>query len=126
VLIQPEHHPAVYGPVAATPERPVENQYVVAPSSYISGKVVGPDGAPVAHAAVGWVTPVNESGHPIDGLELGRMTNTADDGTFRLGPLAQGTFRITSVIDNPRRQGRVVTHANVSNAVIRIELDERK
>jgi hypothetical protein len=123
VVIQPEQHATVFGPVVASQDRPVENQFVVGPSAYISGKVVGRDGKPVAGAAVGWAQPIDARGDAIDGLELGRMTNTAEDGTFRLGPLSQGEFRLTSVIEHPRRLGRSKARSNQTDVVIRLEPD---
>lgn len=126
VAIQPERHAPAFGPVVATQDRPVENQYVAGPGSYISGKVIGPGGEPVARAAVGWAQPVDERGHAVEGLELGRMTNTAEDGTFRLGPLSQGEYSLTSVIEEPRRLGRTKVRSNQTNVVIRLEPDPRR
>ncbi len=123
VVIQPERNAPVFGPVVAAQDRPVENQYVAGPSSYISGKVIGPDGKPVARAAVGWARPIDEQGDAVASLELGRMTDTAEDGTFRLGPLSQGEFRLTSVVSEPRRLGRTKAHANQTNVIIRLEPD---
>jgi hypothetical protein len=125
-VIQPERHAPTFGPVVATRDRPVENQYVAGPGSYISGKVVGPDGEPVARAAVGWIKPVDERGHTMVGLELGRMTNTAEDGTFRIGPLSQGEYSLTSLIAEPRRLGRAKAGSNQTNVVVRLEPDPRR
>jgi hypothetical protein len=125
VVIQPERHAPAFGQVVATQDRPVENQYIAGPASYISGKVIGPDGEPVARAAVGWAQPVDERGHAVEALEPGRMTNTAEDGTFRLGPLSQGEFSLTSVIDEPRRVGRTKARSNQTNVVIRLGPDPR-
>jgi hypothetical protein len=97
----------------------------VGPASYISGKVIGPEGEPVARAAVGWVQPVDQSGIAAESLELGRMTNTAEDGTFRIGPLAQGEFRLTSLIEEPRRLGRAKARSDETNVVIRLGPDRR-
>jgi hypothetical protein len=60
-----------------------------------------------------------------EGLELGRMTSTAEDGTFRLGPLSQGEYQLTSVIERPRRLGRATVRSDQTNAVIRLEPDSR-
>lgn len=126
VVIQPERHAPASGAVVATRGRPVENQYVVGPGSYIGGKVLGPDGKPVARAAVGWARPVDGRGHAVESLELGRMTRAAEDGTFRLGPLSQGEYDLTGLVGGPRRLGRARARANQANLVIRLEPDPRK
>ncbi len=126
VVVQPERHASVTATVVATRDRPVENQYVAGPSLFIGGRVVGPDGDPVAGVAVGWVQPIDERGHPAEGLELGLMTGTAADGTFRLGPLPPGEFSLTGVIEEPRRLGRARTRSNQTDAVIRLEPDPRE
>jgi hypothetical protein len=125
VVIQPERHAPVIGTVVAAHNLPVQNQYVVGPASYISGKVIGADSEPVARAAVGWVQPVDERGNAVEELELGRMTYTAQDGTFRLGPLSQGEYRLTSLINEPRRLGRTKARSDENNVVIRLEPDRR-
>lgn len=116
VLVQPGRYAALFAPVVASPGHAVENQFVVGPGAYVRGKVVDKDGTPVDGCWVGWVEPVS-SGLP----ELGRMTTTASDGTFRLGPLPPGEYRITGLASSPGRLGKVLVKANQSDAVIRLE-----
>ena len=126
VVVQPERQAPTSGLIVATRERPVENQYVAGPASYISGKVVGADGRPIARAAVGWAVPVDERGELVEGLGLDRMTSTAEDGTFRLGPLSTGEYRLTGLVSEPRREGRARARSNQTNVVIRVEPDRRR
>ena len=86
VLIQPRRHAPAHGTVVAALERVAENQYVVGPSAYISGRVIGPDGKPLGGAAVGWAKPIDARGEAIEELELDRITYSAKNGTFRFGP----------------------------------------
>jgi beta-lactamase regulating signal transducer with metallopeptidase domain/uncharacterized GH25 family protein len=118
VVVEPERFAPAFAPVVAQLDRPVENQFVVGAGTYIRGQVNDADGSPVAGAAVGWVESVG-GGFP----ELNRMTKTAADGTFRLGPLPLGEFRITGLAQSPRRLGKVDARANQNDAVIRLEPD---
>ena len=54
---------------------------------------------------------------------IGRITCTALDGTFRLGPLPPGEFHLTGLAESPRRLGKVWAKANQTDAVIRVEPD---
>ena len=126
VLIQPRRHAPAHGTIVATVERAVESQYVVGPSSYISGRVVGLDGKPVEGAAVGWAKPVNERGEEIEALVLGRITYTVKDGTFRLGPIGQGGYSLTGMAsDLPRRIGHITANANSPDVVIQLKAEAR-
>jgi hypothetical protein len=120
LVVEPERHAPALVRIVADPARPVADQVVVLPGAYIGGKVVGPDGQPVEGAAVGWA----ESTDAESGLiGLNRMTQTAADGTFRLGPLPPGEVRITGLAQSPRRLGKVVARANQADALIRLEPD---
>lgn len=101
LLVQSERFAAAFVPIHAEVAQPVEIPVVLSRGGYIAGKVVGEDGGPVADAAVGWA---NSSGGEMQ--DLSTMTCTADDGTFRLGPLPQGEFQITALAEPPRRLGK--------------------
>jgi hypothetical protein len=88
--------------------------------------VVGPDGKPVEGAAVGWAKSVDEHGEAIADLALGRITYTAKDGTFRLGPIAQGAYSLTGMTSGPRRIGYVTAKANSPDVVIQLNSDTRR
>ena len=90
VVVQAEGHAPAWAPIVADVSRPVENQFVLEPGEFITGKVIGTDGKPVPGAAVGWANPIRADGKPDEPLELNAMTATAEDGSFRLGPLAPG------------------------------------
>ena len=126
VFIQPLRQAPVHGTVVASANRPAESQFVVGPSSYISGRVIGPDGSPVEGALVGWAKPVNERGQEIEALEVNRTTTTAKDGAFRFGPISQGNYALTGLATPPRRTGRVTASANTVDAVIQLELEKRR
>jgi hypothetical protein len=49
------------------------------------------------------------------------MTVSADDGTFRLGPLPPGEWRIMGMTESPRRLGKAVARGGQNDAVIRLE-----
>src|SRR5262245_3392308 len=61
-----------------------------APSAFIEGRVLGPDGAPVAGVEVRVQS---------DGTVLDATTLSGADGGFRLGPVpAPGTYRLTCAL----------------------------
>jgi protocatechuate 3,4-dioxygenase beta subunit len=126
VFVQPLRQAPVHGTIVASTNRPAENQFVVGPSSYIGGRVIGPDGSPVEGAAVGWAKPVDERSQEIDPLELSRTTRTAKDGTFRFGPVSQGVYALTGLAEQPRRIGHVTASANSVDTVIRLELEKKQ
>ena len=103
-------------PIVADLARPVENQVVVPPGSTIRGKVVDAEGRAVADAAVGWIESLGGNA-----FELNRMTLTATDGTFKIGPLPTGEFRLTGLAESPRRLGKVTAKANQADVLIRLE-----
>ena len=116
LVVEPEKLAPVLVPIVADLARTVENQVVVPPGSNIRGKVVDAEGRAVADAAVGWI-------ESLDGnaFELNRMTHTATDGTFKIGPLPTGEFRLTGLAESPRRLGKVTAKANQADALIRLE-----
>jgi beta-lactamase regulating signal transducer with metallopeptidase domain/protocatechuate 3,4-dioxygenase beta subunit len=118
LVVEPEKHAPRVIPIVAELARPVENQVVVEPGSYIRGKVVGADGQPVVGTAVGWV-------ESVDGefAGLNRMTSSADDGSFRIGPLPQGEFRLTGLTASPRRLGKVKARGNQADVLIQLGSD---
>ncbi len=126
VVIQPRRHAPVHGNIVAAVDRPVENQYVAGPGSYISGRVVEADGKPVEGAPVGWAKPVDQRGEELEELVLNRITYTAKDGTFRLGPLAQEAYSLTAMASAPpRRIGHVTANANSPDVVIQLQPEKR-
>jgi hypothetical protein len=126
VLVQPRREAPVHGTVVATLSRHTQSQFVVGPSSYISGRVIGPDGAPVEGASVGWAKPIDERGKEIEALELGRITTTAKDGTFRFGPVSKGDYALTGLAEQPRRNGHVTASANSVDIIIRVEIEQKR
>ena len=114
VVQSPAHAPAWRTIVAG--EVLSSHQFVLEPGGYITGKVVSESGEPVAGAAVGWVQPMTPERPPSRAFELGTMTATQTDGTFRLGPLPAGEFQITALAESPRRLGK--TSAKVSGTAV--------
>jgi hypothetical protein len=70
---------------------------------------------------VGWANPVRADGKPDEPLELNAMTATAEDGSFRLGPLPLGEFQITALKEPPRRLGKLMVKANQAGVVITVK-----
>ena len=126
LVIQPEKNAPVIGTVVAIPGKPVENQYVVGLGAYIVGKVVDQDGKPVARAAIGWAQPVDERGEAVEALELGRMTSTAENGSFRLGPLSKEEYQLTGLASGPRQLGKTKARSNQDKVLIRLVPDPIK
>lgn len=116
LVVEPEKLAPVMVPIVADLARPVENQVVLPPGSNIRGKVVDAEGRAVANAAVGWIESLDG-----DAFVLNRMTRTAADGTFKIGPLPPGEFRLTGLAESPRRMGKVTAKANQVDALIRLE-----
>jgi beta-lactamase regulating signal transducer with metallopeptidase domain/uncharacterized GH25 family protein len=120
VVVQAEGRAAAWAPIVADVSRPVENQFVLEPGEFLSGKVLGPDGKPVPGAAVGWANPIRADGRPDESLELKDMTATDAEGLFRLGPLPPGQFQITAVKEGPRRMGRTTARSGQSGVAVTI------
>ena len=125
IFIQPRRHAAAHGTVVATVDHPVTNQYVLQPGSYIRGKAIGADGAPLEDVAVGWAMPVDEHGQKVTPLELNRLAYTAKDGTFRFGPVSRGLFELTGSASNPRRIGYTCACANSADVLIQLKPENR-
>jgi protocatechuate 3,4-dioxygenase beta subunit len=124
IVVEPERQAMVMATLTTSLERPVDLRLVASPGTYISGRVLGPDGKPSGAAAVSWLTPLARDGVPTEKPSPNRMTLTAEDGSFRLGPLPEGRYRITGLIDPPRSIGEAEGESGQNDVVIRLKPED--
>jgi len=94
------------------------HQFILEHGGYITGKVVVEDLKPISGAAVGWAQPASAGGQDDRIHGLSAMTATAEDGSFRLGPLPPGEFQITAMADSPRRMGKVAVRVGGAKVIM--------
>jgi RNA polymerase sigma factor (sigma-70 family) len=121
VLVQPELQATVVAVASASHETPVDLQIAAPAGGYLAGKVIGPDGMPAANAAVGWLVPVDDDDKPTNAPGGARITHTLSDGSFRLGPVPEGRYKILGLIDPPRSEAYVVGKTGQNDLLIRHE-----
>ena len=96
---------------------------VVKPGAFLVGKVLRSDGNPSANAAVGWLTardPADKSSK-TPGPDV--IALTSPDGTFRLGPVPEGEYVVTGLVDEPRAIGTVTVKTGQTGAIIHLAPD---
>lgn len=98
--------PAERSPLSIEENKPLENIEVVLPPGHsIAGRVLGPNGAPVAEAKVaarsGEFAMIDRAG--LEDFGIGHMEDaamTAADGSFRIDSLAEGNYRVVATAEN--------------------------
>ncbi len=122
VSVEPEDF-AMTEPERVTAKRgaPAKLNVAVKPGEYLQGKVLGPDGKPADQVTVGWVVPTDAQGMILqDKVAPTRYTQTAADGSFKLGPLPEGWYRVLGLIEEPvRSEAYAVGKAGQKDLVIR-------
>jgi Carboxypeptidase regulatory-like domain len=92
---------------------PAELKITVVEGLYFEGKTVDDDGKPVAHLSVGYIVPLDAKEQAIIGSLAGYPTTSSrPDGTFRLGPVAKGRYRIRAIGKSSEGQLRGGTEAD--------------
>jgi protocatechuate 3,4-dioxygenase beta subunit len=119
-------HPAVSPIVAPEGWKPQAKLTIELPTGrWVDGKVLRPDGSPAADVAVGWPILPDHKRPSVSLADLGqiqRVTATAADGSFRLGPLpVHQAFKITALADAPRQQAEVLISAEQPAVEIRLK-----
>jgi protocatechuate 3,4-dioxygenase beta subunit len=89
--------------VSVTGEAPAAVALRLPVGDRIAGRVVGPDGQPMADAAVSTEASARTWEPPENGLTL-RRTNTDETGHFELPRLAPGDYRVTIWAEGLRKQ----------------------
>ncbi len=118
----------VYKRVEAQAEKgdPAETTITVEKGEYFEGKVVDAEDKPVVGATVGYLQPVNDEGviQQNNVANLGSPnTRTAKDGTFKLGPVAKGKYRIMAIRNQPnvgQTNGAVHADSGAKDVVIKM------
>jgi RNA polymerase sigma factor (sigma-70 family) len=124
IVVEPEQQAMVMATLTTSLARPVDLRLVASPGTYISGRVLGPDGKPSGAAAVGWLSPLGPDGVPTKKPIPDRMTRTAENGSFRLGPVPEGRYCITGLIDPPRSIGEADGESGQNDVVIRLKPED--
>jgi uncharacterized GH25 family protein len=124
VLVQSPRLAAAWTLVVADPRRPVQNQFVLQPGETIGGKVLDPDGKPVAGASVGCSLLASDDVAADGELELELSTPTAEDGSFRLGPLPPGGLLLRADLDSHKANGELTVTDITKQAVITLKKPE--
>jgi hypothetical protein len=120
ILVQAQHLAAAWTEIVASPARPVQNQFVLEPGDSIGGKVVNKTGKPVAGVSVGCGVRFSGVRGIARELSFDTWTLTAEDGSFRLGPLPPGELRLTAVLESLRLAGEAVVEGNRADVVITV------
>lgn len=103
---------------------PTEVKIVAKEGVYLVGKVIGEDGKPAPNAMVGWLQPLDVRGNDdVNAEKPRRYTHADDDGTFRLGPLARGRYKVTALVEPPRAIGKAEGEAGGKEFEIRVKPD---
>ena len=79
---------------------------VVKPVAFLVGKVLGSDGKPSANAAVGWLTARDPADKSSKAPAPDVIALTSPDGTFRLGPVPEGEYVVTGLVNEPGHRDR--------------------
>ncbi|WP_422927007.1 sigma-70 family RNA polymerase sigma factor [Singulisphaera sp. PoT] len=103
----------------ANRENPVELNITAPAGGYISGRVIGPDGKPSANSAVGWLEPLNAAGRLSEQPRPARITHTQPDGSFRIGPVPIGRYKVLGLIEDPRSEAYAEGETGQTDLVIR-------
>jgi RNA polymerase sigma factor (sigma-70 family) len=119
--VEPEEHAMALAEATASRDAPVDLKITVPTGGYLTGKVIGPDGKPSANSVIGWLQRLDSNGKPVDAPGLERITHTAPDGSFRLGPVPEGRYRILALIGDPRSEAYGVSETGQNDLVIRHE-----
>ena len=120
ILVQAQHLGAAWTEIVASPARAVQNQFVLEPGDSVGGKVVDKTGKPVAGVSVGCGVRFSTMRVNVSTLALNTWTLTAEDGSFRLGPLPPGELRLTALLESLRLAGDAVVDGNRADVVITV------
>jgi protocatechuate 3,4-dioxygenase beta subunit len=122
IIVQPPGRPTVTDQVMAKRGEPVERKITAGTGFYLTGKVVTPDGKPVNEVTVGWLQKLEANGAPsADRLPTNRFARTKEDGSFRVGPVAKGKYRVTATMDTSGLTGSSDAETEGKDIVIEIK-----
>lgn len=124
IVVEPDDFMMEVVPATAKLDEPAKLKITVKPGEFIEGTVIGPDGKPAGNAAIGWLNFVNEQGQPALGEKPvpERTTRSAKDGTFRLGPLPEGSYQFIGMIEEPEQvQASVIAKTGQKGVMIRLD-----
>ena len=114
----------------AEPGEPAELNITVADGEYFEGKVVDEDDKPAAGATVGYLMLIDQQGRARldDNTAMIPAIMSRDDGTFRLGPVAKGRYRVRVMLDRSEGwqvRGGVDTEAGAKNLIIKVGVNQK-
>ena len=126
LMVRPREH--LMANQAATTKRGeiVEVKIKTSPGEYLVGKVVDPDGRGVAGATVGWLQRLGEKENARPQPQApSKSATTNEDGTFRLGPVLKGRYKVTGLVESPRATATVEAEAGGEPVVIELKPDPK-
>lgn len=88
----------------AEKDEPAETRITMGTGDYMEGKVIDQNDKPIGGINVGYLIPVNADGvipQNRANIAANRLTTTKEDGTFRLGPISKGRFRVRAIKNDP-------------------------
>lgn len=105
ISVEPEDFAlTISAPITVSRAKPSKMNVDVKPGAFIEGTVIGPEGKPAEKVRVGWIVPTDDQGMLVHNKPTPtRFTQTAADGSFKLGPLPEGSYRVLALIEEPLR-----------------------
>jgi protocatechuate 3,4-dioxygenase beta subunit len=126
LIVNPRDHVMKVLPVEVKQAAPLDLKISVEEGVYFTGKVIGTDGKPANNAMVGWIEQVDDKGKVIDPtLHLYRFTNTKEDGTFKVGPVAKGRYKIQALVEPPRAIADLIVETDGKELILELKPDWR-
>ena len=124
LIVNPRDHAMKILPVEVTQAAPLDLKISVDEGVYFTGKVIGVDGKPANNAMVGWLDPVDDKDKAIDPtIYLYRFSHTKEDGTFKVGPVAKGRYKISALVEPPRAVADMIVETDGKELILELRPD---
>lgn len=123
IVARPTDHATTFEIAILKRAAPANVTLKVEAGVFITGRVIGTDGKPAPNAMVLWPEPVDDTDVPIQPHDNeNRSTHTKLDGTFRVGPVAWGRYRIGALVDPPRAETNKIVETDGKDILLELKL----
>ena len=125
IHVHSKEHVAKVAEGTAERGEPAETKITVEDGEFFEGKVVDLDDKPLAGVHVGYLVPIVEEGAPPRAVDNtgNRVAMSREDGTFRLGPVVKGRYRIRAIHNNGNNgntNGHVEANTGAKDVVLKV------